>query len=118
MLGDIDMDHTVLGCVFHCVADDIHHDLPQVKRIADQVFLVDLSDFQMKFLMLLCGLRAQDNGDVMHHVGKGEGLLAQRHAPARDARHVEHIVDQIHQMRRSGLDLLETVEYARFFVNV
>ena len=118
VLGELHADKAVLLRVLHGVVDDIDKDLAQMERIADQVLLTDLPDLQMKFLMLLCRLRAHDDRDVVHHVGEGKNFLAQRHAAACDARHVEHIVDQIHQMRRGGLDLLETVEHARFFVDV
>ena len=117
-LGHLDVDAALLLCVFYSVSNNVYENLAQVERIADQVFLVYFSDFYLEGLVFLCCLRADDNREIMHQICQRKRFLAQRHAPAGNPRHVEHIIDQTHQMGRCSLNLLKTVEHARFFVNV
>ena len=104
MLVEAHADASLLLSIFYGVSYNIDQNLPNTQGIADQVFLMDPSDFQLKGLPFLRRLRPENHGDIVNEIRKGEGFPAKGQAPAVDPGHIQNIIHKTHQMGGGGLD--------------
>ena len=105
-LGKAHADLAALLGVLHRVANNVHQDLPQAEGVSHQAFLQNPSDLKAERLFLLHRLRPDNNRQIVNQVRQREALLVDNHPPAVDPGHVQHVVDQTHQVDRGSADLI------------
>ena len=113
-----DTDTAALLRIFHGVPDDVDQYLANAERVADELFLADVLDFELQRLLFLLCLRPHDDHHVVEHVRQGERLLMNCHFSALDVGHVQHVVNQAHQVGRRRLDLAQAIKHTVFLVNM
>ncbi len=109
---------SVFQCILNRIPDNIHQNLPQPQGVPHQAFFINGPDVYHKTLFFQLCLGTHDHGNIMHQVCQGKHFLIQGHAPAVNARHVQHVIDQAHQMGGSRLDLLQAVLYPGLLIYV
>ena len=91
------------------VAVQVHKDLFQVERTAQQVGVVHIVVVRVQLQPALLRLKADDVIDLDKGPAKVEGLCLQHKAVALDLAHVQHVVDEGEQVPGRNIDLAQAV---------
>ena len=104
-----DVDAALHRRKFHSVGQQVQNHLVQTHTVTADVLRQNVVDEDVKLLLLGPHLGLDNVDDAVHHLPQGDLVDVQRHLPALDFGHIQHVVDQVQQVLAGQGDFFQTV---------